>query len=51
MAAQKGKPRDKYISRLELEFKSEDKIQREDLDVIDSYFEHRRFAKMKERAL
>lgn len=44
-AAYAGKPREKYMQRLQLEFRFEQNITRTDLEVMDSYFEHRRFAR------
>ena len=44
-AAGTGKSREKFQQRLQIEFRFEKHITREDLDVLDSYFEHRRFAR------
>lgn len=47
---QKGKTREKYQQRIDLEFQSSNLV-KSDLDLIDSYFEHKRFLKQKQKAL
>jgi hypothetical protein len=47
-----GKSREKYMQRLEIEFKHESKkLTKSDLETIDSFFEHKRWAGQKEKAL
>jgi len=45
-----GQTREKYWQRLEIEFKL-DKLSKQDLELIDSYYEHKRFLKQKLAAL
>ena len=45
-----GKSREKYIQRLEIEFRNEE-LERSDFEMIDSYFEHKRWVKQKEKAM
>lgn len=45
-----GKTREKYLQRLEIEFR-EASLAKNDIELIDSYFEHRRWVKQKQKAL
>jgi hypothetical protein len=45
-----GKSRDKYWQRIEIEFQEEN-LARSDLEMLDAYFEHKRFTKSKNKAL
>lgn len=45
-----GKTREKYTERLEIEFKY-DKLTKKDFELIDSYYEHKKFSKQKQSAL
>jgi hypothetical protein len=47
-----GKSREKYMQRLEIEFRHDvKKINKSDFEVIDSYYEHKRWVRSKEKAL
>jgi len=39
-----GKTREKYMQRIDIEFKH-DNLTKADLELIDSYYEHKRFQK------
>lgn len=41
-----GKTREKYQQRLDIEFKSQG-LKKQDIELIDSYFEHKRWVKQK----
>jgi hypothetical protein len=45
-----GKTREKYMQRLDLEFKDQG-LKKSDLELIDSFFEHKRWVKQKQRAM
>jgi len=45
-----GKSREKSMQRLEIEFKNED-LTKADLEQIDSFFEHKRWVRSKEKAM
>lgn len=47
-----GKTREKYMQRIDIEFKHEvKKLTKSDIELIDSFFEHKRWSKQKERNL
>ena len=45
-----GKTRDKYMQRIEIEFKYDD-ITKVDIELIDAFLEHKRWLKQKEKIL
>ena len=47
---QGGTTRDKYMDRLELEFRL-DGLQRSDLDILDKFYQNKRWQRQKEKAL
>ena len=45
-----GQSREKYQQRLQIEFRSQG-LKKQDIELIDSYFEHKRWVKQKQRAM
>eukprot|EP00347_Sterkiella_histriomuscorum_P002541 403367752 len=46
-----GKSREKYMERITLEFRDERTVNKSDIELLDSYFEHKRWFKQKSKAL